>query len=78
MTGRLRNQACHCGSGKKFKRCCGNEAMLIERERAAWTAQQEINRSNSNSDDRANPISRPLGLSLIMAAALSADLGGRR
>lgn len=36
-----RNQRCHCGSGAKFKKCCGNEARLCEKRRAEHEADME-------------------------------------
>jgi len=42
MDGSSRNQPCICGSGKKFKKCCGNPAIGNEERSRKYQAKHPI------------------------------------
>lgn len=48
----MRNKPCPCNSGKKYKRCCGDEAMLNAKRREADARQLEIVRARAEEPER--------------------------
>lgn len=68
-----RNQPCACGSGKKFKRCCGNEAVLCAQREEAWKLARE------QRAERAKKAREEMDRALEHGAASSVPFGrGRR
>ena len=86
-----RNQPCPCGSGKKFKRCCGNAAALsaayqmeMFRQKESFRQYVEEQASQANSAPNEFAIRPPrfrcksaLPLAAIMAMTMGMS-GGRR
>lgn len=52
MNGTIRNHQCHCGSGLKFKRCCGDNAKLADRRKKEKEAFIERLREMSRQRER--------------------------
>lgn len=70
----LRNKLCVCGSGKKTKRCCGNEVERAARHQAAWAPPEPQPEMTTPREYR--PMKSPLAaLSLFSTAAI---LGSNR
>lgn len=83
----IRNKQCACGSGKKHKRCCGDEAKLSEqrheqnrqfmeklRARAEKREAEEKRAEGTMRFGRRPPI--PIGLLMALAGASAAFTGG--
>jgi hypothetical protein len=51
VSGTARNAPCHCGSGKKFKRC--HNLIDHERDRLAWTEIRERAKRNHEEETQA-------------------------
>jgi hypothetical protein len=83
----LRNRPCPCNSGKKYKKCCGDEAKLNEARRVAEARQMEIVRARAAERQRQAAARTaespgafayrrsPMMAAVILAAALAG--GGR-
>jgi hypothetical protein len=82
----LRNKPCPCNSGKKYKKCCGDEATLNEARRVAEAHQMELVRARAaerqrEEDERrkASPgaftYRRSPMMGLVMLAALALEAG---
>lgn len=76
-----RNQPCHCGSNKKFKRCCGNMAERARKNQEAWkrVVQPEETQANTTSEPASSPVApryrrQMPSLALIAMAAIA--MGG--
>ena len=74
-----RNQQCLCNSGKKFKRCCGSEAVKAQRflkdkemALAAYKARQEQRQKEREPWLGKDPEGGPLSESLVLMAIASA------
>ncbi len=50
-----RNEPCHCGSGKKYKRCCRSRDEEKRHEASAKIAAKASKGSKTDSKDEANP-----------------------
>lgn len=80
-----RNSLCKCGSGIKFKKCCGSAAKLSERRALDKAVLLERLRENAARREAANEEAkksggnyspyyrRPLGVMTLLAAAMEAD-----
>jgi ABC-type uncharacterized transport system involved in gliding motility auxiliary subunit len=81
-----RNQPCPCNSGKKYKKCCGSEALLSVKRREAEARQLEAVRARRDERlreqeeaRRANPGAHRYErspMSLVLAAAVLGMGGG--
>jgi len=79
----LRNKPCPCNSGKKYKKCCGDEAKLNEARRLAEARQMEIVRARAAERQREEDERRKAAfayrrspMTAMLAVALAWD--GRR
>lgn len=85
----LRNKPCQCGSGKKYKNCCGNNAEKARLHQQAWAAPKPTlaDKVSANLRKETNirrdlkermPLSNRTGMSrmALLAAIPAALLGG--
>ena len=83
----LRNKPCPCNSGKKYKKCCGDEAKLNEARRVAEAHQMEIVRARAAEREREQEERRKAApgaftyrrskmMPMVMLAALALAGGG--
>ena len=65
-----RNKPCQCGSGKKTKKCCGNEA---EKTRKYHIAEEKFKQklSERKAQNQTNTKGMPLMAALLMATAFN-------
>lgn len=91
MSMNLRNKPCSCHSGRKFKKCCGNEAALNTQRREAEAKQLEALQARAAERAREQEELRKaapgaheyrrspsIGVAAMMAAMAFAGGGGRR
>ena len=48
MSKQKRNALCHCGSGKKFKKCCGKELQKMETEKLSNKFRDQAEKAKEN------------------------------
>lgn len=79
----MRNKPCPCNSGRKYKKCCGDEAKLNEARRVAEAHQLEIVRVRAAEREREQATApgtmrycRHPMMPMVMLAALSLAGGG--
>lgn len=71
-----RNQPCECGSGKKFKKCCGDAAEIAEDRKKAQQEMFEQMRRNreAREKERIEKGHLPYRPNLITTAVIAAAL----
>jgi hypothetical protein len=74
MSGRIGpNQQCDCGSGKKFKKCCGARGRITD----PVQAEQQAHNEERWREQRKKPKSKDAALiPFLFAGMLGADLSG--
>ena len=72
-----RNDKCPCNSGKKYKRCCGNEAVLVVKRQQEREEQRKAAQVKAIGRGAANRQTMDIHISpskLAMAAAMAAAM----
>ncbi len=78
-----RNSQCPCSSGKKFKKCCGNPAILLEKDREILKRIQIEAKLKRIEEEKVYPKSQfnsrsPLAAAMLLASELSVGSFSRR